>query len=52
MTKKSSKTKAKSRVRFTPNMDNFKTSLAYEGMNLSNGAGKNSIAELKLKYAG
>ncbi|RVU37039.1 hypothetical protein EOE67_12065 [Rheinheimera riviphila] len=37
--------------RFTPNMDNYRTSLAYEGLALKKNTEPKSIADLKRKYA-
>ena len=39
-----------SKEKFTPKMENFKTSLMYEGLSLKRDR-KQSIAELKRKYA-
>jgi hypothetical protein len=38
-------------ARFTPNMDNYRTSLAYEGLALKKNSEHKSIADLKRKYA-
>lgn len=40
-----------SKGRFTPNMENFKTSLKYEGLTLKNEKKNKSIQELKRQYA-
>jgi hypothetical protein len=37
--------------KFTPNLDNFRTSLSYEGLNLKQKAKSQTIADLKRKYA-
>lgn len=39
------------KAKFTPNMDNFKVSLSYEGLSLKKSSEGKSIAELKRKYA-
>jgi hypothetical protein len=39
------------KVKFTPNMDNFKVSLSYEGLSLKKSSEGKSIADLKRKYA-
>ncbi len=46
-----SKTSAGNKARFTPNMENFKVSLGYEGLSLKKSSEGKSIAELKRKYA-
>ena len=51
MTKQATSTKPKKQGRFVPDMDNFKTSLAYEGMTLKQGWEPKNITELKRKYA-
>jgi hypothetical protein len=38
-------------ARFIPNLQNFRTSLAYEGLELKKNAENKSIADLKRKYA-
>ncbi|WP_197414310.1 hypothetical protein [Lacimicrobium alkaliphilum] len=42
---------AKTKARFTPKMDNFRTSLMYEGLTLKKNPENQSIADLKRKYA-
>lgn len=37
--------------RFVPNIENFKTSLGYEGLKMKVASEKQSIASLKRKYA-
>lgn len=37
--------------RFVPNIENFKTSLAYEGLKMKEPSEKQSIASLERKYA-
>jgi|GEM_PF-674536 len=37
--------------RFTPNMDNYRTSLAYEGLALKKNTEPKSIADLKRHYS-
>ncbi len=39
------------KTKFTPNVENFKTSLSYEGLTLKEKSKTQSIAELKRKYA-
>lgn len=39
------------KTKFTPNMDNFKVSLSYEGLSLKKSSENKSIADLKRKYA-
>lgn len=39
------------KTKFTPNMDNFRVSLSYEGMSLKKNSEGKTIAELKRKYA-
>ena len=51
MAKKETSTKPKRQARFVPDMDNFRVSLAYEGMTLKQGWESKSVAELKRKYA-
>ncbi len=51
MTKKETSSKSKRQARFVPDMDNFRTSLAYEGMTLKQGWESKGLAELKRKYA-
>ena len=36
---------------FTPNMQNYRTSLAYEGLELKKSSEHKSIADLKRQYA-
>lgn len=37
--------------RFTPNIQNYRTSLGYEGIELKKNSEQKSIADLKRKYA-
>ncbi|GEA52339.1 hypothetical protein VIN01S_31430 [Vibrio inusitatus NBRC 102082] len=37
--------------KFTPNLENFRISLSYEGLTLKEKTKKQTIAELKRKYA-
>jgi hypothetical protein len=37
--------------RFTPNMQNYRTSLGYEGIELKKSSEQQTIADLKRKYA-
>ncbi|MBE0456732.1 hypothetical protein NDQ71_14400 [Pseudoalteromonas sp. KG3] len=46
-----SKTSNQRKTKFTPNMDNFKVSLSYEGLSLKKSSEGKTIAELKRKYA-
>ena len=46
-----SKTSNQHKAKFTPNMDNFKVSLSYEGLSLKKSSEGKSIDELKRKYA-
>jgi hypothetical protein len=39
------------KTKFTPNMDNFKVSLSYEGLSLKKSSEGKTIADLKRKYA-
>lgn len=39
------------KAKFTPNMDNFKVSLSYEGLSLKKDNESKTIADLKRKYA-
>ena len=47
----SNSTQSESKTRFTPNLENFKTSLSYEGLVFKEKSKTHSIAELKRKYA-
>ena len=51
MNKKETADKSKYKPQFTPDLGNFRTSLAYEGMQLKQGEVPKSISELKRKYA-
>ncbi|QYJ80710.1 hypothetical protein [Shewanella acanthi] len=44
-----SKTPSGNKARFTPNMENFKVSLGYEGLSLKKSSESKSIADLKRK---
>lgn len=46
-----SKSSNKRKAKFTPNMDNFKVSLSYEGLSLKKSSEGKSITDLKHKYA-
>ena len=46
-----SKTRNQNKTKFTPNMDNFKVSLSYEGLSLKKSSEGKSIDELKHQYA-
>ncbi len=39
------------KTKFTPNMDNFKVSLSYEGLSLKKSNEGKTISDLKRKYA-
>ena len=39
------------KAKFTPNMENYKISLSYEGLSLKKGNERKSIADLKRQYA-
>lgn len=45
------KTSNDRKANFTPNMDNFKVSLSYEGLSLKKNSEGKTIADLKRKYA-
>lgn len=47
----STATAEKRKAKFTPKMENFRTSLMYEGLTLKNIGENQSIAALKRKYA-
>jgi hypothetical protein len=51
MTTTVSKASSEKKAKFTPNMDNFKVSLSYEGLLLKKSSEGKSIADLKRKYA-
>lgn len=51
MTNSVSTNSLKNKARFTPNMDNFKTSLMYEGLILKKSSESKTIEDLKRKYA-
>ncbi|MCG3728764.1 hypothetical protein EXA13_04280 [Vibrio cincinnatiensis] len=51
MIKTSNSSLIQSKPLFTPKMENFKVSLAYEGLSLKAGSEKRSIEELKRDYA-
>ncbi|MCB4437796.1 hypothetical protein LHL20_16320 [Alteromonas sp. McT4-15] len=46
-----SKMQDRKRAKFTPNMDNFKISLSYEGLSLKKENEEKDITELKRKYS-
>ncbi|BCO21047.1 hypothetical protein KUC3_39040 [Alteromonas sp. KC3] len=46
-----SKMQDRKRTKFTPNMDNFKISLSYEGLSLKKENEEKDITELKRKYS-
>lgn len=39
------------KAKFTPNMENYKVSLSYEGLSLKKSNERKSIADLKRQYA-
>lgn len=39
------------KAKFSPNLENFKVSLSYEGLSLKKNSEGKTIAELKRKYA-
>ncbi|MCE0492929.1 hypothetical protein [Vibrio salinus] len=51
MTNTSAKLSVEKKKKFTPKLDNYKTSLQYEGLTLSTKDENRSITELKQKYA-
>ena len=51
MFEKTLKTKKNSNVQFVPKMENFETSLMYEGLSVKKENKQKSIAELRQKYA-
>jgi|TARA_R110002020_G_scaffold430735_1_gene640422 hypothetical protein len=48
---KRTKNSSDKQERFVPNIENFKTSLGYEGLKMKESFEKQSIASLKRKYA-
>lgn len=46
-----SKASNERKAKFSPNMENFKVSLSYEGLLLKKSSEGKSISELKRKYA-
>lgn len=51
MSNKTVQSSKQTKAKFTPNMDNFKVSLSYEGLSLKNQTEHKSIADLKRLYA-
>ena len=51
MTTTASKTGNQNKNTFTPNMENFRVSLSYEGLSLKKRKVRKSIEELKRQYA-
>ncbi|WP_016958479.1 hypothetical protein [Enterovibrio norvegicus] len=51
MTKTCSKAPSENQTQFKPKIENFKTSLAYEGLSLNKTNKNRSIEELKQAYA-
>jgi hypothetical protein len=51
MANKSAKLSVANKKKFTPKLDNYKTSLKYEGLTLDAKDEHRSITELKQKYA-
>ncbi|SFV22801.1 hypothetical protein SAMN04488139_1536 [Pseudidiomarina donghaiensis] len=48
---KTTKTHGNKREHFVPNIENFKTSLRYEGLKMKESTEMQTIASLKRKYA-
>lgn len=48
---KRTKTNSDKHERFVPNIENFNTSLRYEGLKMKESSKKQTIASLKRKYA-
>jgi hypothetical protein len=51
MSREPSKMQNRKRAKFTPNMDNFKISLSYEGLSLKKENKEKDITELKKEYS-
>jgi len=51
MTNTTAKPATEPTLKFTPNMENFKVSLSYEGLSIKKSNEGKSIAELKRQYA-
>jgi hypothetical protein len=51
MTNTVAKVETERKTKFTPNMENFKVSLSYEGLSLRKDSEGKTIADLKRKYA-
>ncbi len=51
MTDTAAKLSKENKKKFTPKLENYKTSLTYEGLTLSKKDEHHSITELKRKYA-
>ncbi|MBE0472128.1 MAG: hypothetical protein IBX55_21800 [Methyloprofundus sp.] len=45
------KVTGESKAKFTPDMENYKVSLSYEGLSLKSRSQSKSIADLKRQYA-
>lgn len=48
---KHTKTSSDKQERFVPNIENFKTSLRYEGLKMKDSTEQQTVASLKRKYA-
>lgn len=51
MSSTATKTTNDRKTTFTPNMENYKVSLSYEGLSLKKSSERKSIADLKRQYA-
>ena len=51
MTNTAAKPATEPKLKFTPNMENFKVSLSYEGLSIKKSNEGKSITELKRQYA-
>lgn len=51
MSNPATRTTDERKAKFTPNMENYKVSLSYEGLSLKKGNEPKSIADLKRQYA-
>ncbi len=51
MSKTATKTTDERKAKFSPNMENYKVSLSYEGLSLKKNSEHKSIADLKRQYA-
>lgn len=51
MSNTATKATNESKAKFTPNMENYKVSLSYEGLSLKKSSEHKSISDLKRQYA-